>query len=381
MAIRISALMEKIINSEVVKAALATLGWSQKRLAGELDVSSQAVTNWLQGKDFPRPNKLLQMAMALGLGFDQLVASSARQPVIAYRKKGNSKTTERHLSKALAMGALLKVLVQYLPAQRAVRTQIPAPSTQYEAIQNAAANIREKVGIGAQAVLRYDELIDEFTQNGAVIVPVMWGSRQRHENALHIFLPDENVTFIYLNLDTYIEDFKFWMAHELAHVYTPALAGSDDGENFADAFAGALLFPMELAQLAYEHAARSRSSSAEIGVLQHFADEHDISLYSVFCEVSQYARHRGLTPLRVSGVEIHAVRNHMRGSLVGETLFKPLPPEPATYIAASHNVFNSSFFDALRRMVRERQTGAGYIQQVLDISMKDATAIFAELSR
>jgi len=32
-------------------------------------------------------------------------------------------------------------------------------------------------------------------------------------------------------------------------------------------------------------------------------------------------------------------------------------------------------------MVRERQTGAGYIQQVLDVSMKDATAIYAELSR
>lgn len=37
------------------------------------------------------------------------------------------------------------------------------------------------------------------------------------------------------------------MTHELAHVYTPEIAGKDEGEDFADAFAGALLFPRELA--------------------------------------------------------------------------------------------------------------------------------------
>jgi Zn-dependent peptidase ImmA (M78 family) len=55
------------------------------------------------------------------------------------------------------------------------------------------------------------------------------GEKKRHENALHILLPAEKVTFIYLNLDTHLEDFKFWMAHELAHVYTPELAGKDEG--------------------------------------------------------------------------------------------------------------------------------------------------------
>ncbi len=373
--------MEKRINSDAVKSTLASMGWSQKQLAGELAVSSQAVTNWLKGVGFPRPNKLLQLATALGLGFEQLVSAPALQPVIAYRKKGNSKTTERHLIKALAMGALLKVLAQYLPPQRALRTQIPLPSTEYEALQKAASDIRQEIGIGAQAVLQYNELIDEFKRNGAVIIPVMWGSKQRHENALHISLPEENVTFIYLNLDTYIEDFKFWMAHELAHVFTPTLAGSDDGEDFADAFAGALLFPRELAQRAYADAARTHSPAAEITMLRRYADEHEISLFSVFCEVRNYVRHCRLPLLRVADREIHAARNHERGSLVSETLFTPRPPEAGIYIAASQNIFESSFFGALHRMVRERQTGAGYIQQVLDVSMKDATAIYAELSR
>ena len=48
-------------------------------------------------------------------------------------------------------------------------------------------------------------------------------------------------------------------------MYTPELAGKDEGEDFADAFAGALLFPKELAQLAYADAARKHSASSIIG--------------------------------------------------------------------------------------------------------------------
>jgi transcriptional regulator with XRE-family HTH domain len=373
--------MEKIINSKAVKVALAAIGWSQTHLAGELGVSPQAVTNWLKGADFPRPNKLLKLATTLGLGFDKLVASTERQPVVAYRKRGGTKTTEQHLLKAMAMGALLKPLVNFLPEKRALRTQISAPSVSYAFVQSAAAAIREKIGAGAEAVLLYEHLIDEFQMNDAVIVPVMWGSKQQHGNALHIFLPEENVTFIYLNLDTYLEDFKFWMAHELAHVYTQDLAGTDDGENFADALAGALLFPRELAKSAYAAASHAHSVSREVSALQRFATTHRISLFSVFCEVRNYAKDSGLPHLKVQDRDIHAVRNQLRGSLVSESLFKPTPPEASLYVAAAHSVFNSSFFNALQKMLRERNTGAGYVQQLLDISLKDATALCAELKR
>jgi Zn-dependent peptidase ImmA (M78 family) len=97
---------------------------------------------------------------------------------------------------------------------------------------------------------------------------VMWGEKQNHKNALHILLPQEKVTFIFLNLDTRLEDFKFWMAHELAHVYTPDLAGTDEGEDFADAMAGALLFPKSLAETAYPQAVRQSTPAGEIRELQ-----------------------------------------------------------------------------------------------------------------
>jgi len=376
--------MEKTLDTDAVKSALAANGWNQKRLAEELSVSSQAVTNWLKGVDFPRPAALLKLATTLALSFDQLVRSStAHQPVIAFRKKGAAKTTDVHVRRAREMGALLQPLVAYLPARQSLRTQIPDPSIDYDRLQGTAAAVRAKLGIGPEAVLSYERLIGQFAENDAVIVPVMWGARKTHENALHILLPVQKVTFVYLNLDTRLEDFKFWMAHELAHVFTPDLAGQDAGEDFADAFAGALLFPRELAHHAYVSASHRRTPGSVIDALHEFAREHSISLFSVFNEVEKYARSQGLPALKVTPRQVHATRNSdgVRGELVSATLFRPLPPEPAAYIAAAHTVFQSAFFPALQALLRERGTGAGYVQQVMSIPLADAKAIHDELLR
>lgn len=374
--------MHKVIHSEKLKQALQVRGWSQKDLAAELDVTAQAVTNWIKGADFPRPDKLLKMATTLKLSFADLVLTPNQdQPVIAFRRKGGAKTTDEHILKAMAMGALLKPIVPFLPELRSLRVQIPSPSTQYDALQAVAAEVRSRIGVGGQAVLSYEHLIGEFASNGAVIVPVLWGEKQNHKNALHILLRQEQVTFIFLNLDTRLEDFKFWMAHELAHVYTPDLAGKDEGEDFADAMAGALLFPKALAEQAYHQAARQRSISGEIRELQQQASTHLISLYSVYSEVNRFAKANALLPLRCKDTDIHAIRNSQRGKLVSEILFEPAPPEPSAYMAAAHNVFRSAFFPALQRMVKSQGTGASYVQQIMDIPMQDALALHRELSR
>lgn len=374
--------MQKLINKDSIKTVLITKGWDQKRLAKELGVSAQAVTNWLKGVDFPRPDKLLKLSTLLTLSFSELVMTpSVELPIVAFRKRAGTKTTQEHLIQAQQTGALLRPLVPYLPAPKSLRTYLASPTLQYAQLQNAVASVRQKLGVGIRSIMKYGQLIKEFADNDAVIVPVMWGKKIRHENALHILLKSEKITFIFLNLDTYQEDFKFWMAHELAHVYTPDLAGTDEGENFADAFAGALLFPQELAQQTYAQAAVKTSPSGQIKVLQQFADEHAISLNSVFIEVSHYAKSVGLPLLGIESKHIHAVRSVNQGELVSEILFKPLQPEPAVYMAAANNTFQSAFFDALKKMVREKETGIGYIQQILAISFMDATALHKELMR
>lgn len=374
--------MQKVLNSESVRQALADKGWSQKELAQAVGVSAQAVTNWMKGQDFPRPAALLKLAGLLSLSFDKLVqADRTNEPVIAFRKKAGAKTTDEHLLRARAMGLMLRLLVNYLPVRRSLHTRIADTSLHYDPLQDTVAAVRSRLGIGREAVLSYEHLIRQFAENDAVIVPVMWGARKNHENALHILLPAERVTFIYLNLDTHLEDFKFWMAHELAHVYTPELAGTDEGEEFADAFAGALLFPRELAKQAYGDASARRTAGGIITALRRFAEAQQISLFSVYAETRRYAIEAKLPPLKVSDGDVHAARANDRGELVSDALFKPQPPDPETYIASAANVFESSFFVALQAMLRDRNTGAGYVQQILDIALPDAQAVHAELMR
>lgn len=354
---------------------MTTRGWSQEQLAKEIGESPQVVSHWLQGKNFPRPEKLLKLATTLKLGFHQLVMPEANQPVIAFRKKAGAKTTDKHIVKALAMAALLKPLVGYLPERKALHTSLPTPSTDYLPLQSAVVQVRQRLGIGSQAVLGYERLIKAFRDNDAWLVPVLWGEKQTHKNALHILLPAEKVTFVYLNLDTHLEDFKFWMAHELAHVYTPDLAGTNVGEDFADAFAGALLFPQGCAEVAYAQAIQARSASATLKALLAHAHEHTISLYTVFREAQNFADARGLPPLALTASQLHSTRNSQHDGLVSEALFKPAPPDAAELIAATANVFGSDIFVALKTMLCERGTSPSYLQQILDIGLQDATAL------
>ena len=373
--------MQKVLNSDSIKATLLEKGWDQKRLASEIGVSAQAITNWFKGKDFPRPDKLLKLSMALSLPFAKLVQPDAAAPIVAFRKKAGAKTTDGHILQAQMKGSLLRPLVPYLQPLQALRTLIPSPSTDYNELQNTVTSVRHRLGVGQEAVLTYGHLIRDFAVNDAVIIPVMWGKKNVHENAIHILLKQDRVTFIYLNLDTHIEDFKFWMAHELAQVFTPDWAGTNDGEDFADAFAGALLFPMELAQKAYSAAAAHNGPTQQLNVLQQFASTHSISLNSVFREVSFFAQASRLAALQTTERQIHVARTIDRGDLVSETLFKPLPPDPSTYIAAARNIFETQFFEALQRMLREHGTGVGYLQQILDLGVTDATALHRELLR
>ncbi len=372
--------MQKTMKTEALRKALADQGLTQKDLANKLGVSAQAITNWLKGKDFPRPATLLKLASTLHLTFEQMVQTDdVSRPVVAFRKKGSAKTTNAHINKAEEMGMLLKPLVPCLPEQQALRTLITTPSTDYDKLQAAVLQTRNRLGIGEQAILGYESLIGEFRNSGAVLVPVMWGAKQRHENAIHIRLPQEDVTFILLNLDTRLEDFKFWMAHELAHVYTPDLAGSEEGEDYADAFAGALLFPAPCAEACYKTVRKKTSNESVMRALLKCADKYLISLNTVYQQVKQYAKANGLPALVIDENNMHATRNSHTGPLISEALYDPVPPMPVVYIASCKNVFQSDFFHALRQMLQERETGPSYLQQILDMSIHDAKSLYEEL--
>jgi len=97
-------------------------------------------------------------------------------------------------------------------------------------------------------------------------------------------------TWIYFNLDSKIHDFKFWMAHGLGHVKSPDLK-SDDAEDFADAFAGALLIDEETAESEYIQIRRLRTAPKQINRLKAIADKLVVSPLTVYYEINKYASH------------------------------------------------------------------------------------------
>ena len=167
----------------------------------------------------------------------------------------------------------------------------------------------------------------------------------------------------------------------IATMLTPELSGKNEGEDFADAFAGALLYSKACAEQAYRAATQQSTVDRAIKVLLKQADAHMISLNTIFQQVQRYAKASNLKLLPIEEKSIHVLRNSLRGSLVSENMFDPMPPSPQRYIAACEKTFQTSFFQALKRMIHNSGTGASYVQQVLDTSLQDAMGLYEELRR
>ena len=368
------------LNSAAIRKALTAAGMTQKALATQLDVSGQAVTNWLKGKDFPRPATLLKLALLLNLPADQLIdTQQPDKPIVAFRKKGLSKTTKEHIKRAEHIGMLLRPMVPYFPNQSHIRPRFSADPGDLTAIMTAANQTRVNLGKSETAAIQYSDLIDEFKCCGAVVVPVLWGKQEKHKNALHIHLPAENFTFIFLNLDTRLEDFKFWMAHELAHVYSPDLAGSDAGEDFADSFAGSLLFSSTMEQLAYKKITASKAVKSQIFAVRDVADTCGISALTVYRNVARYAKAEGLAELMVCEQSIHQLRNSGKETLVSESFFGDNSPTASLFLQACTENFKTDFFSAFVKMSSERDVSAGYLQQVMSITAAEARELYQVL--
>ncbi|HSH27553.1 MAG TPA: helix-turn-helix transcriptional regulator, partial [Wenzhouxiangella sp.] len=108
--------MEKHLNLDQLTQAMAARGLSQSALARSLSVSRESVRKWLNGENFPRPDKLLGLARALELSFQELVLRhDVAEPVVAFRKTRGSKTRDQHIENARTMGRMLRHLVPFLP--------------------------------------------------------------------------------------------------------------------------------------------------------------------------------------------------------------------------------------------------------------------------
>jgi transcriptional regulator with XRE-family HTH domain len=376
--------MENKLNIKNIERRVQDLGLSQTALAKKMQVSKEAVSKWFRNEKYPRPDKLLKLARLLNLSFGELVCkvSTKNEPVIAFRKKGAHKIKPDYIDQAKDMGMILTELVPYLPFDDLSQPAIlKSPSIDYDYVRKVAKRVRETIGVHELEEIRFDNLISFFNELQAVIIPVLWGNKENHENALHIYLPESMTTWIYLNLDCRIHDFKFWMAHELGHIHAPTLQG-EEGEDFAEAFAGALLFPHDLAKREYETIQDIDDVWSQINHIKSIADKLVVSPLTVYYQINKYAEHSGKPKidLETNKAIFQATSNfNKQFKSVNEGLFGTKSPSPSRYIASAKELFGSPFFDILKKYVVEHHKSASFIQSLLNIPLLDAQNVYKEL--
>lgn len=130
--------MQKRINKANVQQVIEKAGLTQTAIADTLGVSREAVSQWLNAKSFPRPNKLLQLGKLLNISFDELVIKEdSFAPKIAFRKRAGTKTKDHHVEKAQEIGRFLRHLVPYVPLDTLeMPTVLKSPSCEYDYLDN-----------------------------------------------------------------------------------------------------------------------------------------------------------------------------------------------------------------------------------------------------
>lgn len=376
--------MDKKLNLEKLYFKLEALGLNQAQLAKRLGFSREIVSQWLKGNKMPRPDKLLKLGLELGLSFEELVIRSEHttDPIIAFRKKGRRLIRNTHIECAKKMGRSLESLVEYLPCDRFEQPPtLRKPVIDYHYIQKVSEKVRKEIGVRKTGVVNFHDLINKFNDLQATIIPVLWGEREKHENALHVYLPSSGTTWIYLNLDSNAHDFKFWMAHELGHVYAPALR-DDEGEDFADMFAQALLFPKECAKNAYNELISLSRIGTRVNRIKEFSEKNDISPITVYNAINGYAQAFSFKTIKINSIFAAATKFNKQYLTISEDLFgenNGNKLSPKEYIRVSKETFESQIFDILRICISQEEKPVSFVQNILGIPLLDAKGIYEEL--
>ena len=296
----------------------------------------------------------------------------------------NRKTKSQHFERAGDMGLLLELLVDFYPFDSLVQPPIlKQPSLDYHYIQKVASQIRKDLNVGPSDPVKPEQLIQKFVDLEVVIIPVLWGSKQNHENALRIFLPSSKTTWIYLNLDSNAHDFLFWMVHELGHVISPSLHdNTNESEDFADGFAQAFLFPKECAENAYFEISIQKTNTKKITKILEFAKSHMISPITVYKSINNYANHFNKNEISIDRSLYPATTTfNKKYPKVSDELNKNSEYTAEKYIEVSGRVFNTPFFKILEKYLSEKDKSPGFVQTILATTLLDAKEIHAELTK
>ncbi len=369
--------MQKELNTNLIKEKLHQYGYNQSSISKELGVSREAVSQWLKNKSFPKPSKLLMLSKILELKFNEITLQKELPiPKIAFRKVGNAKTKVKHFQVARQMGFALRELTEFLPSEMLIKPpELKQPVDDYNYIQKIVKLVREKNNI-TKARITFDEVISILNSFNTILIPQLLGTVRQHENALHIYLPDSQTTWIFINLDTKIFDFKFWLSHELGHILTPSLE-DEKAEDFADNFAGAFLFPSKLAEENYFKILKLRSIYKKIDTILEISKKLIISPITVYKEINKFADFGKLQKINLDSHIFKATTSFTKNyKLMSQHLFKKEKPDIETYIKTVEEKYGIIFFKLLEELYLAKGLTEGYIKTVMNLPITDAKEIY-----
>ncbi|WP_245176293.1 ImmA/IrrE family metallo-endopeptidase [Cupriavidus sp. AcVe19-6a] len=258
---------------------------------------------------------------------------------------------------------------------------LETPQLSDDYIIRAARQTRARAGLSTTEPIRHSQLISMHQEFGSILVPVLWGEEKSgHENALSVYLPESKSSWVIFNLNARIDDFNYWMAHELAHCYTLNALQGDKGETFAERFAQALLFPQEVAAAALDDIMGSKQRMERVAF---HAKAHDISIVTVVKQIDRIAEQRTGKP---TGLIDNRFWDDWNGSrslqpTVAYALFGIDSMTSSQYIDASERIFGTPVFRALARW-QDAQGGLSpaFVATALNIQLGDALHIAKALS-
>lgn len=367
-----------MLNITAIEGAMRKLGMSGSALAEACNVSKEATSNWLKGESIPRPSKLTKLAEVLGIPVDTLLEiPQPPTPVFAYRTKLNKPVTGSLRDAAEEQARHLEQLLPFVEERLNFDPPLlREPSLDADRIRHAATWARVSLGLSNRDVISTEALERLFHIFGAIFVPVIWGlNKERHENALTVYLPESKTSWVVFNLGCRSDDYKYWLAHEYGHCLTMHALSEEDGELFAEKFAQQLVFPDEVAHECLE---KVRSGLDGLTALKEYAEKYGVSVITVLRAVDRLSEQLYGIKTGLENPNFYGTwkRNRSNFPTMSSLIFGSDTPSQTDYVKRSEEAYKTPVFKAIRNFQKvEGGRNPVFIASALNLGIGDALSL------
>lgn len=367
-----------MLNITAIEGAMRKLGLTGMALAEACQVSKEATSNWLKGESIPRPSKLIKLSEVLGIPVDSLLnVIQPPAPVFAYRTKLNKPVTGQLRDAAEEQARHLEQLLSFVEDRPDFEPPLLRdPSLDADRIRHAATRARITLGLSNKEVLSNENLERLFHIFGAILVPVIWGlNKERHENALTVYLPESKTSWVVFNLGCRKDDYKYWLAHEYGHCLTMHALSEEDGEIFAEKFAQQLVFPDEVAHECLEKVREGGDGGVSI---KEYAETYGVSVITVLRAVDRLSEqlYGKKTGMDTPSFYMAWSRGRAKIPTMSQLVFDSDTPSQEVYVAKAQEAYKTPIFTAIRRFQEvEGGRNPAFIASVLNIGIGDALSL------